>query len=57
MKLSPDVCSITVEADHAAVMASVRKAQEMGWHMNPAVVDCGGNLVAFLKTDVGADVI
>lgn len=51
MKLAREVSSITCEAAHEAVAVGVRNAQEKGWRMNLAVVDRGGNLVAFLKTD------
>jgi len=40
---------ITAEAAHAAVAAAVRRAVERGWRINVAVVDRGGNLMAFLR--------
>lgn len=51
MNLSRGTSSITTEAAHAAVAAGVAKANEMGWRMNLAVVDRGGNLIAFLKNE------
>lgn len=49
MNLSRELASITAEGAHAAVAAGVKKADEMGKNMNVAVVDRGGNLVAFLR--------
>ncbi|MGB4468937.1 MAG: heme-binding protein [Azovibrio sp.] len=46
--LSP-VPGITWEAAHAAVQAAVRHAETQGWKINVAVVDRGGNLMAFLR--------
>ena len=37
------------EAAHAAVAAAVRHAEAKGWKINAAVVDRGGNLIAFLR--------
>jgi len=51
MKLSHGTSTITTEAAHAAVAAGIAKAREMGWRMNLAVVDRGGNLMAFLKVE------
>ena len=51
MNLSRGMSSITTEAAHAAVGAGVTKASEMGWRMNLAIVDRGGNLIAFLKNE------
>jgi uncharacterized protein GlcG (DUF336 family) len=51
MNLSCGTSSITTEAAHAAVAAGIAKAREMGWRMNLAVVDRGGNLIAFLKNE------
>lgn len=51
MNLSHGTSSITTEAAHAAVAAGVAKARERGWRMNLAVVDHGGNLIAFLKNE------
>jgi uncharacterized protein GlcG (DUF336 family) len=51
MKLAREVSSLTSEAAHKAVGVGVARALEKGWRMNLAVVDRGGNLVAFLKTD------
>lgn len=43
--------SISSEAAHAAVGAAVAKGLELGCRVNAAVVDIGGNLVAFLRAD------
>jgi uncharacterized protein GlcG (DUF336 family) len=51
MSLSRPISSITSDAAHAAVAAGVAKATEMGWRMNLAVVDRGGNLIAFLRNE------
>ena len=51
MNLSRGIASITADAAHAAVSAGVAKAREMGWQMNLAVVDRGGNLMAFLRNE------
>ncbi|MBC7858792.1 MAG: heme-binding protein [Burkholderiaceae bacterium] len=37
------------EAANAAVQAAVRHAEANGWRINAAVVDRGGNLMAFLR--------
>lgn len=41
--------SVTAEAALAAVKAAVRAGAELGCAVNAAVVDAGGNLVAFLR--------
>lgn len=51
MTLSRGLSSITTEAAHAAVAAGVAAAGERGWQMNLAVVDRGGNLIAFLRNE------
>ena len=51
MTLARPISSITTDAAHAAVAAGVAKAAEMGWRMNVAVVDRGGNLIAFLRNE------
>lgn len=51
MNLSRPTSSITADAAPAAVAAGVAKAVEMGWRMNVAVVDRGGNLIAFLRNE------
>ena len=43
--------SISSEAAYRAVGAAVAKGHELGTRMNAAVVDIGGNLVAFLRAD------
>lgn len=40
---------ITWEAASVAVQAAVRHAERRGWNINAAVVDRGGNLMAFLR--------
>ncbi|MGE5491056.1 MAG: GlcG/HbpS family heme-binding protein [Actinomycetota bacterium] len=40
---------ITAEAAAAAVQAAVAHAEAHGWKINAAVVDRGGNLMAFLR--------
>lgn len=49
MKVTVPANSISDEAAHAAVAAAVAKGRELGCAMNAAVVDAGGNLVAFLR--------
>ena len=51
MSLFRPISSITTETALAAVRAGVAKAAEMGWRMNVAVVDRGGNLIAFLRNE------
>lgn len=46
--ISP-IPGITWEAAHAAVQAAVQHAAAQGWKINVAVVDRGGNLMAFLR--------
>ena len=42
---------ITAERAQAAVQAAEAEAKKRNWPMNIAVVDSGGNLVAFLRMD------
>lgn len=49
MNLTVPAHSISDHAAHAAVAAAVAKGRELGCAMNAAVVDAGGNLVAFLR--------
>ena len=42
---------ISLERAQAAINAVVREAKRRGWKMNVAVVDSGGNLVAFQRMD------
>lgn len=46
---------ITLERAEAAIAAAVAEAKRRDWKMNVAVVDSGGNLVAFQRMD-GAQV-
>ena len=43
--------AISLERSQAAVNAAVAEAKKRGWKMNVAVVDSGGNLVAFQRMD------
>lgn len=49
MQVAHATPGISCEAAAAAVQAAVRHAQENGWKINVAVVDRGGNLMAFLR--------
>jgi glc operon protein GlcG len=42
---------ISLEKADAALAAAVAEAHKRGWQMNMAVVDSGGNLVAFKRMD------
>jgi glc operon protein GlcG len=42
---------ISLERAEAAIAAAVGEARKRGWKMNVAVVDSGGNLVAFQRMD------
>jgi uncharacterized protein GlcG (DUF336 family) len=42
---------ISLERAQAAITAAVAEAKKRGWKMNVAVVDSGGNLVAFQRMD------
>jgi glc operon protein GlcG len=42
---------ISLERAQAAIAAAVGEARKRGWKMNVAVVDSGGNLVAFQRMD------
>ena len=49
MEVTSSIPGITWEAAHTAVQAAVRYAEDHGWKINVAVVDRGGNLMAFLR--------
>ncbi|MDZ4253349.1 MAG: heme-binding protein [Sulfuritalea sp.] len=49
MKVSASIPGITCGAAQAAVAAAVAHAERRGWKINAAVVDRGGNLMAFLR--------
>lgn len=49
MQVAVATPGITTEAAAAAVQAAVRYAEQKGWKINVAVVDRGGNLMAFLR--------
>lgn len=49
MQVAATTPGITAEAAAAAVQAAVAQAQAKGWKINAAVVDRGGNLMAFLR--------
>ncbi len=53
MKLSHNQQSIHWESAHEAVEAALAHASEIGVHIAVAVVDQGGNLVAFLRSESG----
>jgi uncharacterized protein GlcG (DUF336 family) len=42
---------ISLDRAQAAVAAAVNEAKKRGWKMNVALVDSGGNLVAFARMD------
>jgi glc operon protein GlcG len=42
---------ITLDRAEAAIAAAVAESKKRGWKMNVAVVDSGGNLVAFQRMD------
>jgi glc operon protein GlcG len=42
---------ISLEKAQAAVAAAVNESKKRGWKMNVALVDSGGNLVAFARMD------
>jgi len=42
---------ISLERDEAAITATVAEAKKRDWKLNVAVVDTGGNLVAFQRMD------
>ncbi len=42
---------ISLERAEAAIAATVAEAKKRGWKLNVAVVDSGGNLVAFQRMD------
>ncbi|MGL4859139.1 MAG: GlcG/HbpS family heme-binding protein [Enterobacteriaceae bacterium] len=45
-----DTPGLTWQAAQAACVAAMEKAQQEGWKINVAVVDRGGQLMAFLRT-------
>jgi uncharacterized protein GlcG (DUF336 family) len=49
MKITEATPGISAEAAATAVQAAVRHAEANGWKINAAVVDRGGNLMAFLR--------
>lgn len=49
MEVQASTPGITADAAAAAVAAAVRHAEANGWRINAAVVDRGGNLMAFLR--------
>lgn len=49
MQVAVTMPGITAEAASAACAAAVAHATEKGWKINVAVVDRGGNLMAFLR--------
>lgn len=49
MTISTTLPGITSEAAHTAVAAAVSHAEANGWKINVAVVDRGGQLMAFLR--------
>ncbi len=51
MKTTIPATSISSEAALAAVTAAVAEGRALGCRMNAAVVDVGGNLVAFWRAD------
>src|SRR6266851_6318473 len=48
---TPYGASISLERAQAAINAAVAEAKKRDWKMNVAVVDSGGNLVAFQRMD------
>jgi len=49
MEVTSSIPGITWEAANTAVQAAMRYAEDHGWKINVAVVDRGGNLMAFLR--------
>ena len=49
MQVVSPIPGITWEAANTAAQAAVRYAEAHGWKINVAVVDRGGNLMAFLR--------
>lgn len=49
MQVAATIPGITVQAAAAACAAAVAHAEQNGWKINVAVVDRGGNLMAFLR--------
>ena len=48
---TPYGAPITLERAEAALAAALAESNKRGWQMNMAVVDSGGNLVAFKRMD------
>ncbi len=48
---TPYGAPISADRAQAAIQAAAAESKKRGWPMNIAVVDSGGNLVAFLRTD------
>ena len=51
MSVKIPMASVSSEAALTAVTAAVAKGRELGCRMNAAVVDAGGNPLAFLRAD------
>lgn len=49
MQIAAMIPGITAQAAAAACAAAVAHAEQKGWKINVAVVDRGGNLMAFLR--------
>ena len=49
MQVAAHTPGISAEAAATAVQAAVAYAEAKGWKINAAVVDRGGNLMAFLR--------
>lgn len=49
MQITTDIPGISAEAAALAVRAALEHAAANGWRINAAVVDRGGNLMAFLR--------
>jgi glc operon protein GlcG len=47
----PYGAAISLERAQAAIAATVNESKKRGWKLNVAVVDSGGNLVAFARMD------
>ncbi|MBI5897867.1 MAG: heme-binding protein [Rhodocyclales bacterium] len=49
MQVTAAIPGISCDAAQAAVAAAIAHAERRGWKINAAVVDRGGNLMAFLR--------
>ena len=49
MEVTSSIPGVTWEAANTAVQAAVHYAEDRGWKINAAVVDRGGNMIAFLR--------